>query len=96
MGAYFNQGGVVQVDMKVALGLAAGGLTTASFVPQVTKIWKTKSAEDVSLKMFVAFCIGVGLWLTYGIIKKDWAILLTNGVTLVLGLAILVMKIKYK
>jgi uncharacterized protein with PQ loop repeat len=38
----------------------------------------------------------VGLWLTYGIIKQDWAILLTNGVTLVLGLAILVMKIKYK
>ncbi|HEX8145487.1 MAG TPA: SemiSWEET transporter [Pyrinomonadaceae bacterium] len=84
------------MDMTVALGLAAGGLTTASFVPQVTKIWKTKSAEDVSLKMFVAFCLGVGLWLTYGVIKKDWAILLTNGVTLVLGLAILLMKIKYK
>ena len=84
------------MDMIVGLGLLAGGLTTASFVPQVTKIWKTKSAKDVSLTMFVAFCVGVGLWLTYGIIKKDWAILLTNGVTLVLGLAILVMKIKYK
>jgi len=46
--------------------------------------------------MFVAFCIGVGLWLTYGVIKKDWAILLTNSVTLLLGLAILLMKIKYK
>lgn len=84
------------MDMTVALGLLAGGLTTVSFVPQVTKIWKTKSAEDVSLTMFVAFCVGVGLWLTYGIIKKDWAILLTNSVTLVLGLAILAMKIKYK
>jgi MtN3 and saliva related transmembrane protein len=84
------------MDMIVGLGLLAGGLTTASFVPQVAKIWKTKSAEDVSLTMFVAFCIGVALWLTYGIIKKDWAILATNGVTLILGLAILVMKIKYK
>jgi MtN3 and saliva related transmembrane protein len=84
------------MDMTGALGLMAGGLTTASFVPQVTKIWKTKSAEDVSLVMFIAFCVGVGLWLTYGIIKKDWAILLTNGVTLLLGLAILVMKLKYK
>jgi MtN3 and saliva related transmembrane protein len=84
------------MDMTVALGLLAGGLTTVSFVPQVTKIWKTKSAEDVSLTMFVAFCVGVGLWLTYGVIKKDWAILLTNSVTLVLGLAILAMKIKYK
>ena len=84
------------MDMTSALGLLAGGLTTASFVPQVTKIWKSKSAEDVSLVMFVAFCVGVGLWLTYGVLKKDWAILLTNGVTLVLGLAILVMKLKYK
>lgn len=84
------------MDMTVGLGLLAGGLTTVSFVPQVTKIWKTKSAEDVSLKMFVAFCVGVALWLTYGAIKGDWAILLTNGVTLALGLAILVMKIKYK
>jgi MtN3 and saliva related transmembrane protein len=84
------------MDMTVGLGLLAGGLTTASFVPQVAKIWKTKSAEDVSLTMFVAFCIGVGLWLAYGAIKKDWAILITNGVTLILGLAILVMKIKFK
>jgi MtN3 and saliva related transmembrane protein len=84
------------MDMTVGLGLLAGGLTTASFVPQVAKIWKTKSAEDVSLTMFVAFCVGVCLWLTYGVIKKDWAILITNGVTLILGLAILVMKIKYK
>ena len=84
------------MDMTDGLGLLAGALTTASFVPPVTKIWRSKSAEDVSLKMFVAFCIGVGLWLTYGVIKKDWAIILTNGVTLLLGLAILVMKIKYK
>lgn len=84
------------MDLTGGLGLLAGGLTTASFVPQVLKIYKTKSAEDVSLVMFIAFCIGVGLWLTYGIFKQDWAILLTNGVTLLLGLAILVMKIKYK
>lgn len=84
------------MNMTVGLGFLAGGLTTASFVPQVAKIWKTKSADDVSLTIFVAFCIGVALWLTYGIIKKDWAILVTNGVTLILGLAILVMKIKYK
>ncbi len=84
------------MDVTVGLGLLAGGLTTVSFVPQVTKIWKTKSAEDVSLTMFVAFCVGVVLWLVYGAIKKDWAIIFTNGVTLILGLAILVMKIKFK
>lgn len=78
------------------LGLAAGGLTTASFVPQVTKIWKTKSAEDVSLAMFIAFCVGVSLWLVYGFIKGEVAIIATNAVTLALGAAIVWMKLKFK
>jgi MtN3 and saliva related transmembrane protein len=78
------------------LGLLAGGLTTASFVPQVRKIWKTKSAEDVSLLMFVAFCFGVTLWLVYGFIKGEVAIIATNAVTLVLGAAIVWMKLKFK
>jgi MtN3 and saliva related transmembrane protein len=84
------------MDSTVAVGLLAGGLTTVSFVPQVWKIWKTKSAEDVSLKMFAALCLGVALWLVYGFIKKDTAILVTNGVTLLLALAILGMKLRYK
>ena len=84
------------MDLTVTLGLLAGGLTSMSFVPQAWKIWKTKSAEDVSLKMFLALCTGVMLWLLYGFIKKDTAILVTNGVTLLLTLAILGMKLKFK
>ncbi|MFL6227708.1 MAG: SemiSWEET transporter [Pyrinomonadaceae bacterium] len=78
------------------LGLLAGGLTTASFVPQVLKIWKTKSAKDVSLLMFVAFCVGVSLWIVYGSIKGEVAIIVTNVVTLILGAAIVWMKLKFK
>jgi MtN3 and saliva related transmembrane protein len=84
------------MDLIMGLGLLAGGLTTVSLIPQVNKIWKTKSARDVSLKMFVAFCVGVGLWLTYGIIKREVAIIITNAVTLVLGVTILAMKLKYE
>jgi MtN3 and saliva related transmembrane protein len=51
------------LDLTTAIGLAAGLLTTVSLIPQVTKIWKTKSAKDVSRKMFIAFCVGVALWL---------------------------------
>ncbi len=78
------------------LGLVAGGLTTVSFVPQVRKIWKTRSAEDVSLLMFVAFCFGVSLWIAYGVMKGEAAIIATNAVTLVLGAAIVWMKLKFK
>jgi MtN3 and saliva related transmembrane protein len=84
------------MDGLTWLGLVAGGLTTASFVPQVTKIWKTKSAKDVSLLMFIAFCVGVSLWLVYGFMKGEVAIIMTNAVTLVLGAAIVWMKLKFK
>jgi MtN3 and saliva related transmembrane protein len=37
------------MDMTTLVGLVAGFLTTVSLVPQVIKIWKTKSAKDVRL-----------------------------------------------
>ena len=78
------------------LGLAAGFLTTAAFVPQVWRIYKTKSAKDVSLPAFIAFAVGVALWLAYGILKKEPPISIWNGITLALAIAIVVMKIRYK
>jgi len=79
-----------------ALGALAGTLTTAAFVPQVLKTWKSRSAEDVSLAMFLIFSVGVLLWLVYGILIGATPIIVANSVTLVLALAILVMKIRYK
>lgn len=83
------------VDLTTAVGLAAGFLTTIAFVPQVAKIWKTKSAKDVSLPTFIAFTVGVGLWLAYGILQSEIPIIVWNAVTLVLAGAILAMKLKF-
>ena len=78
------------------LGYAAGFLTTIAFVPQAFKIWRTRSANDVSLPTFVAFTTGVALWLTYGLVVKEPPMILWNGVTLVFAAAILVMKLKFR
>ncbi len=78
------------------VGIAAGTLCTISFIPQVLKIWKTKSAKDVSLAMFAVFSGGITLWLAYGVMLKDAPIVIANSVTLMLALAIVVMKLKYK
>ena len=82
--------------MTFWLGLLAGFLTTIAFVPQVWKIWKTKSARDVSLPAFITFTLGVSLWTAFGVLKGEPAITLWNAVTLVLAIAILVMKVRYK
>lgn len=84
------------LEQADALGALAGTLTTAAFVPQVLKTWKSRSAEDVSLAMFLIFSAGVLLWLVYGILIGATPIIVANAVTLVLALAILAMKIRYK
>jgi MtN3 and saliva related transmembrane protein len=91
-------GGLVALmqDAATWIGLAAGFLTTSAFVPQVWKIWKTKSARDVSLPAFVAFAIGVAMWTVFGVLRGEPAITIWNSVTLVLAIAILVMKLRYQ
>jgi MtN3 and saliva related transmembrane protein len=77
------------------VGFFAGFLTTISFLPQVVKTWKSRSASDLSLGMFLAFSLGVVFWLTYGFLIQEPPIIFWNIVTLVLVLAILVMKLKF-
>ncbi|MCX8028763.1 MAG: SemiSWEET transporter [Brevinematales bacterium] len=77
------------------LGITAGTFTTTSFIPQLVKILKTKSARDLSLVMFVVFTIGILLWLIYGILTASLAIIFANSITLVIASTILLLKIKY-
>ncbi len=77
------------------LGFLAVVLTTAAFVPQVLKIRKTRSARDISLAMYAVFTTGVVLWLVYGVALGSIPIIVANVFTLVLALAVLVMKVRY-
>lgn len=77
------------------LGLLAGTLTTISFVPQLLKTWRTKSAKDMSLPMLISFCSGVLLWLVYGILLQATPVILANFITLILALIILGLKLTY-
>ena len=78
------------------IGLAAAVLTTSSFVPQIVKIIRTKGTKDISLLMYVVITIGFFLWLLYGVLREDPAIIFANVIALILGLFVLVLKIKYK
>jgi len=77
------------------VGALAGVLTTVSFVPQVVKTWRSGSAEDLSLFMFALFSAGLLLWLVYGIALRSLPIILANGITLVLALGIVMLKIRH-
>ncbi|MGF1672762.1 MAG: SemiSWEET transporter [Rivularia sp. (in: cyanobacteria)] len=79
----------------IIVGLLAATLTTSAFLPQMIKTWRTKSAKDVSYTMLITFIIGIFLWLIYGILRQDIAIILANAFTLLFNLTILYLKIKY-
>ncbi|MBS0617240.1 MAG: SemiSWEET transporter [Spirochaetes bacterium] len=77
------------------LGFAAGLITTISFVPQLVRIYRTKSGGDISAWMMLLFGTGISLWLVYGVIIKSPPIIAANAITLVLVLVILVLKFYY-
>ena len=77
------------------IGFAASLCTTAAFVPQVVRAWRTRSTRDISLGMFVVFSIGILLWLIYGLMTADPPLIAANAVTLVLALAILGLKLRH-
>ncbi|MGB0052246.1 MAG: SemiSWEET transporter [Terracidiphilus sp.] len=82
--------------MTELIGLLAGFCTTLSLVPQLHRMWKAKSAHDLSLAMFFVFGLGVVLWLLYGIGIRSLAVITTNSVSLVLVVVIYSLAVHYE
>ena len=77
------------------IGSVAAFCTTVSLVPQLLRVWRRKSAADISLSMFLLFSFGVACWLIFGIGLGSAPIIAANSVTLVLAVAILILKLRY-
>ncbi len=83
------------MDWKEFMGFAGGFLTTAGFIPQVWRLYKLKSAHEISLTFSSLFVIGISFWLFYGILFGLKSVIFWNAISLVLGLAMLLAKLKY-
>jgi MtN3 and saliva related transmembrane protein len=84
------------MDYITIIGLVAAALTVIAFLPQLIKVWKTRSTRDISLGMFSIFCAAVFLWFAYGILTSDPPVTIANLVVFVQALVILAFKVKYK
>lgn len=82
--------------ITTTIGLLAAFSTTMAFLPQVVKIWRTKSVEDLSFGMFGLFTLGIILWLTYGILINDLPVIVANSVSIVFQAAILTQIVRYR
>ena len=78
----------ILMDWEI-IGYAAAALTMFGFLPQLVKMARTKSVDDVSLVMMVQMGLGVFLWLVYGLHLKNSPLIVANVVSLavlILGL----------
>ena len=83
------------MDVEI-IGFVAALLTTSAFVPQVIKVWKSKSSKGVSVSMYLVLLLGVSLWGVYGYLIDSMSIMIANMVTGFLQLIILVLILKNK
>jgi MtN3 and saliva related transmembrane protein len=77
------------------VGYMAATLTTAAFLPQVLKVWQSKSTKDLALPTLLTFIAGISTWLIYGLLVNSIPIIMANATTLLLNLVILRFKLKY-
>ena len=84
------------MDAITIIGLIAALFTTVSLLPQLIKIYKTKSTKDISAGMFTLFGAGVLLWFVYGVFVNDLPIILANSLAFIQAAVILFFKAKYK
>ena len=77
------------------IGSIAACLTTTALLPQVITTIKTKKTGDLSLTMYILFCIGIFLWFIYGLALHSAPLIISNIVTLFFGIIILISKLRY-
>jgi MtN3 and saliva related transmembrane protein len=78
------------------LGLLAGVFTTACWLPQLARSWRTRSTHDFSWGYLLVLSIGISLWLLYGILRRDPAIIASNVVTLMSLLFLTALKSRHR
>lgn len=66
-----------------AVGIIAGVLTTAAFLPQVLRVLRTRSAGDFSWGWVVLMSVGVFLWFIYGLLLGRASLIIANLLTFV-------------
>jgi uncharacterized protein with PQ loop repeat len=78
--------------MVVALGVMAavwGIVMALSPVLQIRRMWRTRSARDVSIGYFLVLIPGFGIWVAYGLASHDLVITIPNSVAVVVALIVI-------
>ncbi len=82
----------MSIDIFTMIGFAAGAITSVGFIPQLMRGLRTKHLDDISYWMPFVLAFGMSLWLTYGLLRNDIAIIVANTFGVVCNLLLIGMK----
>ena len=77
------------------LGFIGGGIVTSSLIPQVHRVFKLRSAHDISLPFTILLLIGLIFWVSYGLSFNLAPVVLWNAASIALAAGLLYAKLKY-
>ena len=80
------------MDLISIIGFLAGIITSIGFLPQLVKGYKTKKLDDVSYYMPAVLAAGMALWLLYGVLRNDIAIIAANTFGVGCSILLIIMK----
>lgn len=83
------------MEWSELLGFIGGALTTMGFIPQVWRLFRLRSAHEISLPFTIFFILGIAFWLSYGISKGLPSVIIWNAISFALGWAMLYAKLRY-
>ena len=81
--------------MEIWMIIVGISMSLAGF-PQIYRIWKRKTSNDISITLWIILIHGLAWWLYYGITIGSISLIVTNIVCIVLDSTVLAMIIKYR
>jgi len=83
------------LSLEESLGFVAGALVTCSLIPQLIRVFRLRSAREISMLFTTLLLLGLILWLTYGVFFRLIPVILWNAVGIILAVVLLYAKLKY-
>ena len=77
-------------------GHAGSFLSSVTFIPQVYKVWKSKSADDLSIYMLFIIFLSTIVWIIYGVNLSLAPVYICNSIIGTLSLMLIYFKFRYK
>ena len=83
------------MSLEESLGFVAGALVTCSLIPQLIRVFRLRSAREISMLFTTLLLLGLILWLTYGVFFRLIPVILWNAASTILVAVLLYAKLKY-